>query len=157
MLCRIAACLIVPSLFLGCASVTAGDSSSPPGLCSQSRTWDASAPKDTVRILPTSTSEENGRIYKFDLDGRSGLRSLRAECGWASYSECNFRATQEDGQQYDFSDLSTFALWEHQGALYLLYRVVSPKSDADARKRRLIKVGNPPVEVCSQIDYTQLM
>lgn len=157
MFSRLAACLIVTSLFSGCATVAAGNSTTPHGLCSESSTWDTGASKGTVRILPRSTSEENGRIYEFDLDGRSGLRSLHAECGWASYSECIFRVTENDGQQYDFSDLSTFALWEHKGALYLLYRVVSPTSDADARKRRLVKVGNPPVEVCSQIDYTQLM
>ncbi|MXV11151.1 hypothetical protein DYQ93_08965 [Xanthomonas sp. LMG 8992] len=86
------------------------------------------------------------------------MRALDANCGWGSYAECSFTARRSDGGTYQFSDLSSFGLWETEDRLYLLYRIVSPKGEADARKRRIVKLGDPPKEVCNQIgDYSRLM
>jgi hypothetical protein len=149
---------LVLALLAGCTTVRAGGQETSATLCEQAGSWDSAAPEGTVRIPPSDTSEEGGRTYRFDLAGRGGLRTMEAECGWAPYSECAFRVTRADGRQYAFSDLSTFGLWEHQGALYLLYRIVDPKTDADAGKRRIMEVGDPPTEVCNQIgDYSSLM
>ncbi|WP_295921529.1 hypothetical protein [uncultured Xanthomonas sp.] len=96
--------------------------------------------------------------YHFDLRGTGGLQSLDASCGSGSYAECNFTAHRLDDTAYQFSELSTFGLWQVQGRLYLLYRIVSPKNDAVARKRRLVELAEPPVEICNQIgDYSDLM
>ncbi|MBB5941900.1 hypothetical protein [Xanthomonas sp. 3307] len=63
-----------------------------------------------------------------------------------------------DGKAYRFSDLSTFGLWQKEGRLYLLYRIVSPKNDTAARQRRVMALADPPVELCNQIgDYSNLM
>lgn len=127
-------------------------------LCEEARSWRSAAPEGMTRILPSETSEEGGRTYRFDLAGRGGLRVLQADCGWASYSECAFQVTRVDGSQYEFSDISTFSLWEYQGALYLLYGIVDPKTEVDSGKHRVTKVGNPPTEVCNEIgDYSDLM
>ncbi|HET9032047.1 MAG TPA: hypothetical protein VFN25_03980, partial [Dokdonella sp.] len=141
----------------GCTTVEASQAASA-SLCEEARGWSSAASEDATRILPSETSEEGGRTYRFDLAGRGGLRVLHAECGWASYSECAFQVTRIDGSQYAFSDLSTFGLWEYQGALYLLYGIVDPKTEVDAGKHRITKVSNPPTEVCNEIgDYSDLM
>jgi len=83
---------------------------------------------------------------------------LDANCGWGSYAECQITVLQADGTTYRFPELSTFGLWESQGNLYLLYRIVAPKDTMAASKRRVVKVGNPPQEVCNEIgDYSTLM
>ncbi|KAB7768311.1 hypothetical protein CEK68_06195 [Xanthomonas sp. LMG 12461] len=99
-----------------------------------------------------------GRTYHFDLDGSAGLQTLNASCGWGSYAECAFTARRSDGKAYQFSGLSSFGLWKSMDGFYLLYRIVSPKGEADARKRRIVKLADPPKEVCNQIgDYSDLM
>ena len=53
---------------------------------------------------------------------------------------------------------ASFGLWEMNGRLYLLYRIVSPKDDAAAAKRRVVRVDNPPIRVCNEIgDYSDLI
>ena len=141
----------------GCTTVENGRAASVP-LCEEARSWSSTAPEDVTRILPSETSEEGGRSYRFDLAGRGGLRVLQADCGWAPYSECAFHVTRVDGSQYAFSDLSTFGLWEYRGALYLLYGIVDPKTEGDSGRHRIMEVGNPPTEVCNDIgDYSDLM
>jgi len=83
---------------------------------------------------------------------------LDASCGWGSYAECEIKVLQADGTTYQFSELSTFGLWESRGSLYLLYRIVAPKDDTAAHKRRLVKVSNPPLEVCNELgDYSNIL
>ncbi len=110
------------------------------------------------QITPMVVESDAGRTYHFDLDGSAGLQTLDARCGWGSYAECAFTARRSNGGTYQFSDLSSFGLWRTTDGLYLLYRIVSPKAETDARKRRVVKLGNPPKEVCNQIgDYSNLM
>lgn len=149
--------LLVIAAVAGCTTIETGQPASS-SLCEQARSWSSTAPEGVTRILPSETSEEGGRTYQFDLAGQDGLRTLRAECGWASYSECAFQATRVDGSQYVFSDLSTFGLWKYQDDLYLLYGVVDPETESAARKHRITKVDDPPAEVCNEIgDYSDLM
>lgn len=120
--------------------------------------WDKAGSAFATPIIQQVSEGGDGRVYHFDLSGRAGLRSLHASCGWGTYAECAFEAVTADGQQYRFSELSTFGLWESREALYPLYRIVDPKDEAAAAKRRLVKVGNPPAEICNQIgDYSGLM
>lgn len=149
-------------LSAGCASVSAGGLAAPASkdaLCQQASEWGGGKTTATAtQIAPTVTEGDEGRAYHFDLGGKGGLKALDASCGWGSYAECTFTAHQPDGGTYQFSDLSSFGLWDANGQLYLLYRIVSPKDEAAARKRRVVKPGHPPVEVCNQIgDYANLM
>lgn len=152
------------ALMSGCASAT-GDTSrtrptgaQPDALCDLARSWNTAKPSSAHQITPDVDEDGDGRHYHFNLSGRAGLRTLDANCGWGSYAECNFKAIKTDGGQYQFSDLSTFGLWESRGSLFLLYRIIDPKDAAAAAKRRLVKVGDPPAEVCNQIgDYSDLM
>lgn len=160
---------LVLILMSGCAAAvpvgvvpqteTAIPATSPDTLCDRARTWSPSDDAaDAQVIAPQVQESDNGRTYHFDLPGRAGLRTLDASCGWGSYAECSFVAVQADGHQYQFSDLSTFGLWEYHGALYLLYRIVDPKDAPAAAKRRLVKLDHPPSQVCNQIgDYSDLM
>lgn len=158
------ACLSL-ALVAGDASATghtpqAGPTTAPPDApCVQARRWNAANPASSARqVTPEVNEDGNGRHYHFNLSGRAGLRTLDANCGWGSYAECSFKATQADGRAYTFTDLSSFGLWEDHGTLYLLYRIISPTTDADAAKRRLLRLGDPPTEVCNQIgDYTGLL
>lgn len=127
-------------------------------LCDQARTWDSGDAPPAKHIVPKVDEGSEGRTYHFDLSGRAGLRTLDASCGWGSYAECNFEIVQSDGAQYQFSELSTFSLWEFQGSPYLLYRIIDPKDKAAAARRRLVKVGNPPIVACNTIgDYSDVM
>jgi hypothetical protein len=149
---------LVMVLVAGCTTIEAGGHAAPAMLCEQARTWGFTQSEEAMQIPPNDISEKGGRTYRFDLAGRGGMRTLRVECGWGSYAECAFQATQVDGRQFAFSDLSTFGLWDYRGTLYLLYRIVDPKTDIDATKRRVVKVGDPPVEACNRIgDYSDLM
>lgn len=144
-----------------CGSASAAGHGVPPSQvsrCEQARGW-GEATSSSAHQIPALVSEDaSGRSYRFDLAGRAGLRSLDANCGFGSYAECTFRAVGADGTAYQFSDLSSFGLWELDGNLYLLYRIVSPKDDAAAAKRRVVRVGNPPMQVCNEIgDYSDLM
>jgi hypothetical protein len=154
-------CLGLTAMFTaGCVSVSAGGVAAPTSkdaLCQQASAWGGGTPTAT-QITPTVTEGDDGRSYHFDLGGKGGLKALDASCGWGSYAECSFTAHQRDGGTYQFSDLSSFGLWDANGQLYLLYRIVSPKDEAAARKRRVVQPGHPPVEVCNQIgDYSNLM
>lgn len=148
-------------LLTGCASAPAGDvvaAVSGDAICRQAADWGSGGSLSAQQITPTIIGNEVGVTYHFDLRGTGGLRSLDASCGSGSYAECNFTAHRLDDKAYQFSELSTFGLWQMQGRLYLLYRIVSPKSDATARKRRLVELAEPPVEICNQIgDYSNLM
>ncbi|PPU66398.1 hypothetical protein XcodCFBP4690_02460 [Xanthomonas codiaei] len=86
------------------------------------------------------------------------MQRLDASCGWGSYAECSFEVTQSDGASYRFSEISSFGLWQTQQGLYLVYRIVAPKDKAAEAKRKVVKVGDPPVEICNQIgDYSDLI
>jgi len=145
----------------GCASVSAGGQDSLPSeasLCEKSLSWGGGPSSPASQVAPQVSEGDSGRSYHFDLGGRGGVRSLDASCGWGSYAECDIKVLQVDGTTYQFSELSTFGLWESQGSLYLLYRIVAPKDDAAASKRRVVKVSNPPQEVCNEIgDYSNIM
>ncbi|WP_232764185.1 hypothetical protein ACQR5W_18630 [Xanthomonas sacchari] len=145
----------------GCANVSVSEvvaAGARDAVCTQARDWDGGGSLPAQQITPTITGNEMGVTYHFDLRGTGGLRSLDASCGPGSYAECNFTAHRLDGTAYQFSELSTFGLWQVQGRLYLLYRIVSPESDAAARKRRLVELAESPVEICNQIgDYSDLM
>jgi hypothetical protein len=156
-------CLVLTlTLVTGCASVSAGGkdaASAGLSLCEQSRGWDGGASSPASQIAPQVVEDDSGRSYHFDLDGHGGgIRSLDATCGWGSYAECDIKVLQANGATYQFSELSTFGLWESRGSLYLLYRIVAPKDDTAAHKRRVVKVSNPPTEVCNEIgDYSKIM
>lgn len=127
-------------------------------LCEQSRSWSGAASTQATQNIPQVSEQDGGRTYRFDLAGRGGLRSMTANCGWGSYAECSVDVTQADGASYQFSELSTFGLWETQQGLYLVYRIVAPKDEVSSEKRRVVKVSNPPQEVCNQIgDYSSLI
>lgn len=127
-------------------------------LCSQASDWTDGASVDVKQMTPMVVESDAGRTYHFDLHGSAGLQTLDASCGWGSYAECVFTARRSDGGTYQFSDLSSFGLWRTTDGLYLVYRIVSPKAKTDARKRRVVKLGNPPKELCNQIgDYSDLM
>lgn len=149
------------TLLAACASASAAGHVAPPSqasLCEQARGWGEAATSPAQQIPALVNEDANGRSYRFDLAGRGGLRALDASCGFGSYAECTFRAVGVDGTAYRFSDLSSFGLWEMDGHLYLLYRIVSPKDDAAAAKRRVMRVDNPPVRICNEIgDYSDLM
>ncbi len=146
---------------VGCANVSTSEvvaAGSGDAICRQAADWGSGGSLSAQQIMPTIMGNEVGVTYHFDLRGTGGLRSLDASCGSGSYAECNFTAHRLDGKAYQFSELSTFGLWQVQGRLYLLYRIVSPKNDAAARKRRLVELAEPPVEICNQIgDYSDLM
>jgi hypothetical protein len=149
------------TLLAVCASASAAGHGAPPSqasLCEQARGWGEAATSSAHQIPALVNEDASGRSYRFDLAGRGGLRALDASCGFGSYAECTFRAVASDGAAYQFSDLSSFGLWEMNGHLYLLYRIVSPKDDAAAAKRRVVRVDNPPIRVCNEIgDYSDLM
>ncbi len=146
---------------VGCANVSTSEvvaAGSGDAICKQAADWDGGGPSSAQQVTPTIRESQVGLTYHFDLRGTGGLRSLDASCGSGSYAECNFTAHRLDGKAYQFSELSTLGLWQVQGRLYLLYRIVSPKNDAAARKRRLVELVDPPVEICNQIgDYSDLM
>ncbi|MDR6674222.1 hypothetical protein [Xanthomonas sp. 1678] len=153
--------LLTLVLMTGCTSVSAGGEDALPekrSLCEQSRGWGGSASSAASQIEPQVSEDDSGRTYRFDLGGRGGVRSLDASCGWGSYAECDIKVLQVDGASYHFPEMSTFGLWESQDNLYLLYRIVAPKDDVAAGKRRVVRVGNPPLEVCNEIgDYSNIM
>ncbi|WP_244672647.1 hypothetical protein [Xanthomonas sp. D-93] len=127
-------------------------------LCSQASDWTDGASVGVKQITPMVVESDAGRAYHFALDGGAGLQTLDASCGLGSYAECFFTARRSNGGTYQFSDLSSFGLWRTTDGLYLLYRIVSPKGEADAPKRRIVKLADPPEEVCNQIgDYSDLM
>ncbi|MCE4280586.1 hypothetical protein LYZ77_19045 [Xanthomonas hortorum pv. vitians] len=155
-------CVTLALLFItGCTAVSAGaDMSAPSGdsLCEQSRGWGSAGSTRAIKVNPQVSEDDSGRSYRFDLGGRGGLQRFVASCGWGSYAECSFEVAQSDGTNYRFSEMSTFGLWETQQGLYLVYRIVAPKDKAAEGKRRVVKVGNPPAEMCNQIgDYSNLM
>ncbi|WP_254459392.1 hypothetical protein [Xanthomonas sacchari] len=156
----VALIVLIAISLAGCANLPAARAEEPPGeaLCKQASDWDRGSPVPGLQITPTVVEGDAGRAYHFDLGGKGGLQALDANCGWGSYAECIFTARRSDGGTYQFSDLSSFGLWETEGRLYLLYRIVSPKGEADARKRRIVRLGDPPQEVCNQVgDYSRLM
>ncbi|WP_260400235.1 hypothetical protein [Xanthomonas sp. F10] len=146
---------------VGCANVSTSEAAaagSGDAICKQAADWDRRGSLSAQQIAPTVIESDVGLTYHFDLRGTGGLRSLDASCGSGSYAECNFTVHRLDGKAYWFSELSTFGLWQVQGRLYLLYRIVSPKNDIAARKRRLVELAEPPVEICNHIgDYSNLM
>lgn len=127
-------------------------------LCSQASDWTDGSSVDVKQMTPMVVESDAGRTYHFDLHGSVGLQTLDASCGWGSYAECVFTARRSDGTTYQFSGISSFGLWKSMDGFYLLYRIVSPKGEADARKRRIVKLDDPPREVCNQLgDYSNLM
>lgn len=157
---KIFGCVIVALVFsTGCTVVSAGAGSrSETSLCEQSRKWGQADSGRAKQVSPDVSEDDNGRSYRFNLGGRDGLQQLEASCGWGTYAECTFKATQSDGVEYQFSEMSTFGLWETQQGLYLVYHIAAPKDEVEKAKRRLVKLGNPPSEVCNQIgDYSKLM
>lgn len=128
------------------------------GLCSQVRAWKASGEYERLRIAPSGGSDEGGLDYRFDLGGRHGLKSLSAECGTGSYSECEFAVERADGGRYAFSELSRFGLIERDGRYYLVYGVVGASKGKDPDAQRVVELADPPKPVCDQIgDYADLM
>jgi len=127
-------------------------------VCEQSRSWSHATSTQATQIIPQVSERDGGRTYSFDLGGRGGLRSMTANCGLGSYAECSVDVTQADGATYQFSEISTFGLWETPQGLHLVYRIVAPRDEAASEKRRVVKVSNPPQEICNQIgDYSSLM
>ncbi|WDK01055.1 hypothetical protein JH307_18655 [Xanthomonas campestris] len=155
-------CLTLVSLAAtGCLSASAGSETgamSGGSLCDESRRWGRIGATHALQVVPQVFEDENGRLYHFDLKGRGGLYYLDARCGVGTYAECAFTATRSTGGRFQFSDISIFGLWETQYAYYLLYSVVTPKSASERRQRRVVQLGDPPVEICNQIgDYSNLM
>jgi len=127
-------------------------------LCEQSRSWSNAASTQATQVVPQVSEQDGGRTYRFDLGGRGGLQTMTANCGLGSYAECSVDVIQANGAGYQFSEISTFGLWETPQGLYLVYRIVAPKDEAASSKRRVVKVSNPPQEICNQIgDYSNLM
>lgn len=127
-------------------------------LCAESRDWERAGVNRALKITPQIIEDENGRSYHFDLGGRNGLRYLDASCGFGAYAECNFEVASSNGRGFGFSEVSTFSLWERDRKFYLVYRVVAPKAESERGLRRVVKVDEPPVEICNQIgDYSNLM
>lgn len=134
------------------------DKPSGPSLCSEVLDWERISAPRALRVTPQIVEDENGRSYRFDLGGRKGLRHLEASCGFGAYAECSFEATDSNGRVFRFSEMSTFSLWESRQEFYLVYHVVDPKRKSDKGLRRVVKMDDPPSEICNQIgDYSNLM
>ncbi|MGV7195763.1 hypothetical protein [Xanthomonas axonopodis] len=134
------------------------DKPSGPSLCAEVLDWESASASQALRMTPQIVEDENGRSYHFDLGGRKGLRDLAASCGIGVYAECSFDATYSNGHVFRFSELSTFSLWKSREEFYLVYHVVAPKGKFDKGLRRVVKVDDPPSEICNQIgDYSNLM
>ncbi|RDZ26852.1 hypothetical protein DX914_17450 [Lysobacter silvisoli] len=95
--------------------------------------------------------------YRFDLKGH-GLKSVSAQCGAGSYSECEFEVERADGGRYAFTELSRFGLIRVQGRHYLVYGIVGDSKGKDPKAQRVVELADPPKPVCDQIgDYADLM
>ena len=149
--------LALPLLLVGCASA-APAASSDQTLCDRVRAWKATGEYARYQVAPTGGSDEGGLNYRFDLDGRHGLKSVAAECGAGSYSECEFAIEDADGSRYAYTDLSRFGLILVEGRYYLVYAVVGAKKGKDPEAKRVVELTDPPKTVCDQIgDYADLM
>lgn len=134
------------------------DKPSGSSLCAEVLDWESANTTQALRVTPQIFEDESGRSYHFDLDGRGGLRYLDASCGFGAYAECSFDVIQSNGEIFRFSEMSTFGLWETRQGFYLVYRVVAPKEKYEKGLRRVVKVGNPPSQICNQIgDYSNLL
>ncbi|MBB2804744.1 hypothetical protein [Xanthomonas arboricola] len=134
------------------------DKPSGPSLCAEVLDWGSASASQALRMTPQIVEDENGRSYHFDLGGRKGPRYLAASCGIGVYAECSFDATCSNGHVLRFSELSTFSLWKSREEFYLVYHVVVPEGELEKGLRRVVKVDDPPSEICNQIgDYSNLM
>lgn len=162
---RQAAVWVLLPLLAACASAApavdkhaAGKPGASADLCAQVRDWKASGEYERVRIAPSGGSDEGGLNSRFEFEGRHGLKSLSAECGAGSYSECEFSVERADGGRYAFSELSRFGLIERDGRYYLIYGIVGASKGKDPKAQRVVELADPPKPVCDQIgDYADLM
>lgn len=153
--------MLLPLLVACASSAPALDkksaSSGSADLCTQVREWKASGQYQRYQLKPGG-SDEGGLDYRFDLGGRHGLKSLSAECGAGSYSECEFAVERADGGRYSFTELSRFGLIERDGRYYLVYGIVGASKGKDPDAQRVVELADPPKPVCDQIgDYADLM
>ena len=149
--------LVLPLLASACATAAPAGTASSADLCTQVREWKASGQYERYQLKPGG-SDEGGLDYRFDLGGRHGLKSLSAECGAGSYSECEFAVERADGGRYSFSELSRFGLIERDGHYYLVYGIVGDSKGKDPDAQRVVELADPPKPVCDQIgDYADLM
>ncbi|UHQ23618.1 hypothetical protein LVB77_02560 [Lysobacter sp. 5GHs7-4] len=150
--------LALPLLLAGCASAApAASKAGGTDLCQQVRAWKASGDYARRQVAP-SGSDEGGLNYRFDLAGRHGLKSVSAECGAGSYSECQFAVERADGGRYAFTELSRFGLILVEDRYYLVYGIVGASKGRDPHAQRVVELSDPPKPVCDQIgDYADLM
>ena len=149
--------LVLPLLASACATAAPIGKAPSADLCAQVREWKASGQYERYQLKPGG-SDEGGLDYRFDLGGRHGLKSLSAECGAGSYSECEFAVERADGGRYSFSELSRFGLIERDGHYYLVYGIVGASKGKDPDAQRVVELADPPKPVCDQIgDYADLM
>lgn len=154
---KLAYTLVLPLLASACATAAPSGKSPSADLCSQVREWKASGQYERYQLKPDG-SDEGGLGYRFDLGGRHGLKSLSAECGAGSYSECEFAVERTDGGRYSFSEMSRFGLIERDGRYYLVYGIVGASKGKDPDAKRVVELADPPKPVCDQIgDYADLM
>ncbi|WP_235566484.1 hypothetical protein [Lysobacter sp. Root667] len=154
---KLAYTLVLPLLASACATAAPTGTSPSPDLCTQVREWKASGQYERYQLTPGG-SDEGGLGYRFDLGGRHGLKSLSAECGAGSYSECEFAVERADGGRYNFSEMSRFGLIERDGRYYLVYGIVGASKGKDPDAKRVVELADPPKPVCDQIgDYADLM
>ena len=154
--------LALPLLLAGCASAapvaSASAQAADADLCQQVRTWKATGEYARHQIAPSGGSDEGGLNYRFDLDGRHGLKSVSAECGAGGYSECEFAVERADGGRYAFTELSRFGLILAGDRYYLVYGIVGASKGKDPDAKRVVELSDPPTPVCDQIgDYADLM
>ncbi len=129
-------------------------------LCQRVNDMEVSGQFDKHRIMPAG-SDEDGITYTFERlenNGSAEITGISASCGGGSYSECEIQAKKTNGKTYSFVDLSRFSLLDIDGEYYLVYRIINPKNAVQQKKRRVVKVDDPPKTMCNQIgDYSDLM
>ena len=125
--------------------------------CDVVRNWEA-AGGDTQRRIPPVVDVDDGNIaYRF-VPSNTSIASLKAVCGHGPYSECEVSVTLRDGTGYSFVELSRFELLYAGDALWMAYRIQSPRTDTDKNKRRVMVVTPQPIMLCNEIgDYSDLM
>jgi hypothetical protein len=147
-------------LLLGACAPEAAKKNPYADICQRVNEMEASGQFDEHRILPTG-SDEVSATYRFErLEGKGSaeITGISASCGNGSYSECQIQVRSTKGKTYSFVDLSRFSLLDIDGEYYLVYRIINPKNAVQQRKRRVVKVDDPPKTMCNQIgDYSDLM
>ena len=146
-------CLLVTACASGSVADTGGRR-----MCQQLRAWEAAGTYAAYRVAPTTTSDDGGARYEFELGDHGVIRRISADCGSGNYSECEFEVMRADGRRFGFEELSRFALIKVDANYFLVYRIIGAEDALEKAKRRVVKVADPPQAICNEIgDYAELM